>query len=600
MGVSSMIPLNIVLEGSNTMINTDSLGFYFDTMGGNIRFSGTGTLVVDSDVAAIDIYNEGDTNLTFSGSICVTITTNNQNGIYMSCNTANLLVEDDVQLTVGTEDDPVWWDPIGVYGNTANLTVTDNAYVKVVSSDREGIDVDGDTANVTISGGTVDARGDFAGIAANCITVTGGKLTASGNETGICVSEALTVTGGTVEVLSGGLMAKPVEQTDAVTVTLGEHVHIVEPEGAFISDSLLWNDIPYTGIVDAEGNKLEAFVITCTHNWADGKCSTCGIPFAINASGFTLSFEDEILVNLYYTVFDSAAVTEQGMLVFYRDPGEADISMADDVYTGSKSDGSVFMNTTRGIAAKYMGDERYYCAYAKLTDGTYAYSPLYQYSPQKYALGRIANSSNDKLKALCVAMLNYGAAAQDFFGYRTDDLMNASLTPQQQALALAYDASLFTGAVAADPAKIGGFVKTSTGFSKKNASVSFEGAFAINYYFTPDRVVDGAMTFYYWTSEDYAAVDQLSPSNATGSLTLTDSGNGTYWATVDGIAAKHLDKTYYVAAVYYSDLALQCTGVISYSLSRYCMNNAKPGKSMESLASATAMYGYYARSYFQG
>jgi hypothetical protein len=106
------------------------------------------------------------------------------------------------------------------------------------------------------------------------------------------------------------------------------------------------------------------------------------------------------------------------------------------------------------------------------------------------------------------------------------------------------------------------------------------------------------MTFYYWTSEDYVAVDKLSPSNATGSLTLTDLGNGTYWATVDGIAAKHLDNTYYVAVVYYSDLALQCTGVIPYSLSRYCINNAKPGMTMESLASATAMYGYYADLYF--
>jgi hypothetical protein len=41
-----------------------------------------------------------------------------------------------------------------------------------------------------------------------------------------------------------------------------------------------------------------------------------------------------------------------------------------------------------------------------------------------------------------------------------------------------------------------------------------------------------------------------------------------------------------------------CTGVIAYSLSKYCMNNAKPGKTMQELASATAMYGYYANAYF--
>jgi hypothetical protein len=32
-------------------------------------------------------------------------------------------------------------------------------------------------------------------------------------------------------------------------------------------------------------------------------------------------------------------------------------------------------------------------------------------------------------------MLNYGAAAQNYFGYRTDDLMNADLTQAQKALA---------------------------------------------------------------------------------------------------------------------------------------------------------------------
>ena len=54
---------------------------------------------------------------------------------------------------------------------------------------------------------------------------------------------------------------------------------------------------------------------------------------------------------------------------------------------------------------------------------------------------------------------------------------------------------------------------------------------------------------------------------------------------------------YYVAAVY-TDAAgnTHCTGVIAYSLSKYCMNNAN-GK-MGALAQATAMYGYYAAAYF--
>lgn len=126
------------------------------------------------------------------------------------------------------------------------------------------------------------------------------------------------------------------------------------------------------------------------------------------------------------------------------------------------------MVQTDGIAAKNLADNIYMKAYAKLSDGSYVYSNLVTYSPKKYADSRLANSSNEKMKALCVAMLNYGAAAQKYFNYKTDTLMNADLTAKQQALVTGYNASYFTGAVAADSSKIGSFVKTADGFSSRS------------------------------------------------------------------------------------------------------------------------------------
>jgi hypothetical protein len=206
-------------------------------------------------------------------------------------------------------------------------------------------------------------------------------------------------------------------------------------------------------------------------------------------------------------------------------------------------------------------------------------------------------STSEKQKDLCVAMLNYGAAAQSYFGYRVNDLMNAGLTAAQKARVVDYSASLFTGAVAADSAKAANFVKTD-GFTTRTATVSFDGAFAINYYFTPNTSVDANITFYYWTAEDYNAAATLTPSNASGKLTMQDGGNGSYWAAISGIAAKQLDDTYYVAGIYTSDTTVCSTGVIAYSLSKYCMGKAVDGNAMQGLASATAMYGYYAREYF--
>jgi hypothetical protein len=286
------------------------------------------------------------------------------------------------------------------------------------------------------------------------------------------------------------------------------------------------------------------------------------------------------------------------MLVFQNDPGEASVAKADNVYTGSNANG-YYIATTDGIAAKEMGDDRYYCAYAKLTDGTYAYSRLVQYSPKKYATNMlVSEKASAQQKALCVAMLNYGAAAQTYFNYRTDALMNAGLTDAQKALVIDYDAALFTGAVPADPGKIGDFAATA-GFSAKSASVSFEGAFAVNYYFAPSAAVKGQVKLYIWTPGDYAAAAVLTAENASQVVAMQAQEGGTYWGQLQGIAAKMLDETYYVAGVYTDEDGNTCsTGIIAYSLSKYCINNAKPGKEMQELAANTAMYGYYAAAYF--
>jgi hypothetical protein len=289
------------------------------------------------------------------------------------------------------------------------------------------------------------------------------------------------------------------------------------------------------------------------------------------------------------------------MLVFNSNPATPSIGTADEVYSTAtyNSANGRYMATTDGIAAKDMGNTRYYVAYAKLSNGAYVYSKAYDYSPKKYALNMLGKTStSDKQKSLCVAMLNYGAEAQKYFGYKTNDLMNASLTAAQKALVISYDASLFKGAIPANNSKIGNFAATATGFSKKTATVSFDGAFAINYYFTPNADVDNNITFYYWTADAYNAAGTLTPSNASGKLTMEDNGNGVYWAQLSGIAAKQLDDTYYVAGIYTSDTAVRSTGVIAYSLSKYCINNAKDGNTMQGLAGAAAMYGYYAKAYF--
>jgi hypothetical protein len=106
------------------------------------------------------------------------------------------------------------------------------------------------------------------------------------------------------------------------------------------------------------------------------------------------------------------------------------------------------------------------------------------------------------------------------------------------------------------------------------------------------------MKLYVWSPEVYAAASRLTEANAVV-VPMIAENSGRYYCQISGIAAKALDKTYYVAAIYTdANGIVRCTGIIPYSLSTYCMNKAVDGNAMQSLAAATAMYGYYAAQFF--
>jgi hypothetical protein len=219
---------------------------------------------------------------------------------------------------------------------------------------------------------------------------------------------------------------------------------------------------------------------------------------------------------------------------------------------------------------------------------------MVSYSALDYAKNTLAKSGDVKLKQLVVAMLNYGAEAQKFFGYNTDDLMNKDLTADQQALVSGIDGSTLNAVGKVDASKVGVFASTG-GFAKKYPAISFKGAFEINYFMAPSNAVDGEMTLYCWNEDTYNSTTELTAENADKVVTMTLE-NGLYTAASDQIAAKDLDDTVYVAATYTIDGETFCSGVIAYSLSTYCMRHADGN--MGQLAQATAMYGYYAENYF--
>lgn len=312
----------------------------------------------------------------------------------------------------------------------------------------------------------------------------------------------------------------------------------------------------------------------------------------------TLSFEDEILMNVYFSASKLEDVKEIGLITYSNDVPVWNVNNAEAVVPGyaySNADGLYFA-TTEGIPAKCLGDTIYFAVYAKLSDGTYHYTKLVFYSPRTYAYAQLS-SGNTEMRSLVVAMLNYGAAAQSYFGYNTANLVNSALTASQKALIKSYSASMMAAVVPVNNAKIGIFTN-SGGFSRKYPTVSFEGAFSINYYFTPSGVPSGNVKLYYWTQADYNAVATLTPANASGSVIMKNDGTGIYHAVVEGIAAKDLDGTVYVTAGYVSNGTSYCTGVLAYSIGSYCVAQAATANAQQAFAQATAVYGYYAKELF--
>ncbi|MBQ2383581.1 MAG: hypothetical protein II290_06040, partial [Oscillospiraceae bacterium] len=310
------------------------------------------------------------------------------------------------------------------------------------------------------------------------------------------------------------------------------------------------------------------------HVYVNGICTACGAADpdydAVVDPGLvlnypTLSFEDEIIYNVYFSVKDMTSVKELGLMVLSKMDQNATIDDAVALVPGYVTNGTVFLAKSEGIPAANMGDTLYFKVYAKLSDGSYAYSSAGGYNAKAYANSILNGNNSEEMKALVVSMLNYGAEAQLYFGHNTGALVNNALTAEQKALVKAYDSTMMDAIVKADSSKTTNFVRVNSNFSQLYPSVSFDGAFAINFYCAPAVKVDDGMTLYYWDMETMASVDKLTVENATGSMEMTDT-NGMWWGQVAGIAAKEMDKTYYVSCVFESNGETITTGVIPYSL----------------------------------
>lgn len=265
-----------------------------------------------------------------------------------------------------------------------------------------------------------------------------------------------------------------------------------------------------------------------------------------------------------------------------------------------ESDGR-FKVRSEGIPAKELGDAITFRPYLENEDGSYVYGKIVSnYCPSVYCYKQLQDSdiADDELM---ITILNYGAAAQEFFGYRTDELMNADLTEEQKAIV--WDGSLVRSDWSVPESKSGELVRSSV-ITSRSANLTLLGAIDYNYQIAVDSSVDVAsVEIMCWTESAYNSAQILTRDNATLVAEMNyDEGKKKYEYKYEGLPAKKMFSPIYTCAVvtdtdgneYYGGVVPYCPERFAYiSTTSNTVSDAE-----KNLAKCIAIYGDAARRYF--
>ena len=178
------------------------------------------------------------------------------------------------------------------------------------------------------------------------------------------------------------------------------------------------------------------------HNYEDGICTVCGqtdpdyqAPVTlIQWTGTSVNLGGALALNFAIDTTQLNGTTDNYIVLtrtFANGKAAETITLAQSEWTMS---GTYAIVSYENLAAKEMGDEITAVVYNAAGE---AISETRTDSMATYALRMLQNNTDTEQRTLFVDMLNYGAAAQVYFGYDAENLVNASLTEEQAGWASA-------------------------------------------------------------------------------------------------------------------------------------------------------------------
>lgn len=357
-------------------------------------------------------------------------------------------------------------------------------------------------------------------------------------------------------------------------------------------------DMDITEQVQLEGfssNAAGTKTITVSYN----DVQTSFDVYVFSFSSVSLSLEGRVILNFYANFPGMAeAGYTPGILFFREQPDSDEIVTAYNAGEGVTSyvvgnDGTLMFSYDK-LAAKELNDKVYATLYAVQDDGKVVFGTPTPISAAEYAISTFGLYANDaRLQTLMVDMLNFGAAAQNEFDYRTNALANSNMSATMAAKATKDNVSLSNGM------KLYKDGLSSDKVTIKSASLSLDNEISINFYAEIKGDIKKAELLIF---DEYTAggvYDKNTYSKRTNMVPHEDM----YAGFITGIAAKSMRDLYYARVyVQFEDGTEAYSGIGQYSVESYAWqvrNGSGFSSKLKLLMEEMMKYGDSAKMYME-
>ncbi len=214
------------------------------------------------------------------------------------------------------------------------------------------------------------------------------------------------------------------------TIPPGAKVHVTKAQG--LSDNS-WAHVEYNGVKGYCAMQYLKRMASCSdgsHTDSDGDswCDACGQDLHFTLQGANLKLGDSLTMYFYIPTAELRGNDYYvKMIRYYSDdpngrygddpnhPVSQEITIAYEDWETYDAAGTLLRVPYYGLAAKEMIDEIHVTVY---NGKGVAVSDTWVDSVERYCLRMAGNTSQSaSVRSVCVALLNYGAEAQKFFGY---------------------------------------------------------------------------------------------------------------------------------------------------------------------------------------